>query len=464
MHTSSPVVLVLAVASTVLYWQYDYLQEHIKETYMDEIFHVPQVQRYCSGHYATWDPKLTTPPGLYVISHSLSFVWEGLGYHGCTLSALRSINAVFSIGLFLVLYRLLAHTHPLPTVTRSLYALALTWFPILFFFNGLYYTDNGSTFFVFLCYLLIKERWYWCAGWAGSISVTFRQTNIIWVAFFMVLAIVQCLQEAEKKNLITTTLYNPLCKDIKQPMDMVHSLSSLIVGVTLNLRLVLSRMIVFIMTMIGFVVFLIWNGGIVLGDRSNHIAGYHVPQLFYFSSFLSVFMAPWMLSISNIEKVISYFKSPKRVILYLVQLALSVYAVHKFTYEHPFLLSDNRHYTFYLWKNVYRYHWAVRYALTPFYLISQIINVYSINANMSFLTALGYAFSLILTLIPSPLLEFRYFILPFLFYALHLRPTLIRTGIALVVYGSMNSILAYLFVHSTFEWPNEPGVVQRFMW
>jgi hypothetical protein len=29
----------------------------------DEFFHVPQAQRYCDGDY-TWDPKITTPPGL----------------------------------------------------------------------------------------------------------------------------------------------------------------------------------------------------------------------------------------------------------------------------------------------------------------------------------------------------------------------------------------------------------------
>lgn len=29
----------------------------------DEFFHIPQAQLYCEGDY-TWDPKITTPPGL----------------------------------------------------------------------------------------------------------------------------------------------------------------------------------------------------------------------------------------------------------------------------------------------------------------------------------------------------------------------------------------------------------------
>lgn len=30
----------------------------------DEPFHIPQAQAYCRGEYLTWDPKITTPPGL----------------------------------------------------------------------------------------------------------------------------------------------------------------------------------------------------------------------------------------------------------------------------------------------------------------------------------------------------------------------------------------------------------------
>ncbi|KAM3581390.1 glucosyltransferase [Umbelopsis sp. WA50703] len=36
----------------------------VKDPYMDEIFHVPQAQRYCKGEFWTWDPMITTPPGL----------------------------------------------------------------------------------------------------------------------------------------------------------------------------------------------------------------------------------------------------------------------------------------------------------------------------------------------------------------------------------------------------------------
>ena len=40
--------------------------KYASDAYMDEIFHVPQTQRFCRGDFKTWDPKITTFPGLYL--------------------------------------------------------------------------------------------------------------------------------------------------------------------------------------------------------------------------------------------------------------------------------------------------------------------------------------------------------------------------------------------------------------
>ena len=32
----------------------------------DEIFHIPQAQEYCRANFRSWDPMITTPPGLSV--------------------------------------------------------------------------------------------------------------------------------------------------------------------------------------------------------------------------------------------------------------------------------------------------------------------------------------------------------------------------------------------------------------
>jgi hypothetical protein len=40
----------------------------LAKDWQDEVFHVRQAQIYCCGNFRTWDPKITTPPGLYVQS------------------------------------------------------------------------------------------------------------------------------------------------------------------------------------------------------------------------------------------------------------------------------------------------------------------------------------------------------------------------------------------------------------
>ena len=41
------------------------------QPYMDEIFHIPQAQKYCNGTFDSWDPKITTLPGLYLFSSGI---------------------------------------------------------------------------------------------------------------------------------------------------------------------------------------------------------------------------------------------------------------------------------------------------------------------------------------------------------------------------------------------------------
>lgn len=91
---------------------------------------------------------------------------------------------------------------------------------------------------------------------------------------------------------------------------------------------------------------------------------------------------------------------------------------------------------------------------------------FELAQHTSFLVSLGYIVALILTLVPSPLLEFRYFIIPFLFYMVHIPPPnqVSRTVVALVFYTLIHCVTMYLFLYRPFTWENEPNALQRFMW
>lgn len=56
-----PGLVFLMVAG--LYWQIA-VHVWVPNPYLDEIFHIPQAQKYCQGRWLEWDDKITTPPGL----------------------------------------------------------------------------------------------------------------------------------------------------------------------------------------------------------------------------------------------------------------------------------------------------------------------------------------------------------------------------------------------------------------
>lgn len=153
-----------------------------------------------------------------------------LSYDLCTVNALRFTNILFAIGLYYVLQSLITTLSPRSTLWKAqLYALALAWFPINFFFNFVYYTDPGSAFLVLWSYLLVKQQRYTLAGIIGMISLTFRQTNVIWLCLFTVVTIVDTLSAIETSNKkddnsSTAILFNPSCSSLSSPSKRLSNL------------------------------------------------------------------------------------------------------------------------------------------------------------------------------------------------------------------------------------------------
>ena len=79
--------------------------------YMDEVFHIPQVQKYCEHRFNEWDPMITTLPGLYFCSwlfvEALAVVLKQDVKIICMPLFLRMINIVFNMGNIWVMYRIL---------------------------------------------------------------------------------------------------------------------------------------------------------------------------------------------------------------------------------------------------------------------------------------------------------------------------------------------------------------------
>ena len=101
------------------------------------------------------------------------------------------------------------------------------------------------------------------------------------------------------------------------------------------------------------------------------------------------------------------------------------HALGLWSYQHPFVRDDNRHFTFYLWRRVLAIK-AVRQALAPVYVCAAVLSASRIAASHEIPT-LGWAWVSLwavasaIVLVPSRLLEPRYFLVPVTLALLHTR-------------------------------------------
>jgi len=168
----------------------------VPDPYLDEVFHIPQAQAYWAGNWTTWDPKITTPPALYLFSSLLDGVRKPMANSiEQTTTDLRSTN-------FWLLYLLLISLYILNTLRRKeqhgeevlQMEFNIILFPLFFFFSGLYYTDLFSAFTVVATYICWAagtkspgDRWKWQLTHVvlGLVAVGTRQTNIFWVSGYL---------------------------------------------------------------------------------------------------------------------------------------------------------------------------------------------------------------------------------------------------------------------------------------
>ncbi|CAJ0593233.1 unnamed protein product [Cylicocyclus nassatus] len=378
---------------------------YVPEPYMDEIFHIRQTRRYCNGDW-TWDPMITTPPALYL-----------LGMPFCGFE--RYTNSVL-VALTFVGFCRFRRMFTTDSVHTS--ALVALLFPVLFHSSLLFYTDLLSVCAVVWGFSLDSPL---LSSLSFGVAVLTRQTNIVWAGFSAAIRLFRGI-------------------DTSKPFSsLFHSLISL------------SS---FIILALSFVIFVFINGGIVLGDASAHHPRLHLSQLLYLALFIAIHA--WPHALPRVAKLVPQLARPLPILL-VVPIAL---AAQYFAYDHPYLIADNRHVTFYLWR------WWLsksvrRVLLTPIFL-SSFIFMLELCAHLSPLSRILFTLCSFAVVVPAHLIEPRYFIVPYVLWRLCAKTSTNRLLIAAEVISQaiVFSSVFYLFLFKPFEWANEPGAKQRFMW
>ncbi|KAK4110307.1 glycosyltransferase family 59 protein [Canariomyces notabilis] len=524
---------------------------YVPEPYLDEVFHIPQAQTYCAGRFWDWDDKITTPPGLYLLAalyHKASLFAE------CTPFALRASNLFATLLIFplaaqcrqLIEARCAEQKGEQPTPNVSFYsyhtALNTTFFPVIFFFSALYYTDVVSTFVVLAAYrnhlLRLGSRRPSFLNdiltvVLGVFALFMRQTNVFWVVVYMggLEAVHAVLSAKPVAQGFLSTVHDPPLNEAG-PEDWVLCLLSLAVAGLRYPGRVLRQIWPHITILALFVAFVAWNGGVVLGDKSNHVATVHLAQMLYIWPLFAFFSAPLFIpsAVSLITHPLRHFRgsgagasklsTPINAAYTAVTLILSLAIIKYNTIIHPFTLADNRHYMFYVFRYTILRSPARRFALVAAYTLcrwlvwdtlagkgattspSQIpVQDLSLldstssppsTAPPSTSTAILLFLTTALSLVTAPLVEPRYFILPWVFYRL-LVPAQknqaplpaagwwgwlgklgqkydLRLVLETVWFLAVNAGTMYMFLFRGFYWRGEDGGllddgrVQRFMW
>ncbi|CEO95483.1 Dol-P-Glc:Glc(2)Man(9)GlcNAc(2)-PP-Dol alpha-1,2-glucosyltransferase [Plasmodiophora brassicae] len=423
------VVAACAAVAAVTYVSIRWVNATVPDPYMDEPFHAGQTVTYLRGRWTEWDPKITTLPGLYVAS---VIMCRAMPWIDCEqVTSLRMLNVFWVTALFLCLYHLLSLLNT--TSSRAvLKALEIMTHPVLAFHSLLFYTDVPSLTMVLLTWIAVRHDRMVAGGIAGLAAVCFRQTNIIWVAWAALQVIVATYHaqasQAAKKWLLPHFILWAL-RNVQQLFKVLFPIIA--VGIV-------------------FAAFVVANGSIVVGDRTNHVAVVHLPQLLYFCAFACVFMWRLPRHLPNLPLIAAL--AP-----------LAILAVHYKTYAHPFILSDNRHYTFYAWKNFFqRYSWF-RYAVIPVYLLAVDMIVRIIGTSRPFLWQAFYWICTAACLVPSPLIDTRYFIVPFVVIQLEETQLSIRAiSWRILANCSVHLVVLCVFLLRPFTWAD--GSTARFMW
>ncbi|SOV07737.1 Dol-P-Glc:Glc(2)Man(9)GlcNAc(2)-PP-Dol alpha-1,2-glucosyltransferase [Ustilago sp. UG-2017a] len=575
--------------------------------YIDEIFHIPQAQLFCSAlpHFSTtsvgglwerlgdveYDSKLTTPPGLYAISVGLAKLLPG--WRCDDVAWLRSTNLAMVLTLPVLVGRILRQNEaqqessspsipatlllvaptkaewvqkkavprteiqtlqqkakteapptpdgpnddqppsvPIPTIAvgerreqltlplrakrkeATPYDMALAstiaFLPPLWFFGFLYYTDVASVWLTLACLTLFNDLDPSKSTVSTSIllaltsilAVMVRQTNLVWVMYCAgraTLTAIQTLQPERNRG----------------DEGLVDELTRLFKTVTRREfgKVVGKNLFPLLPMLFGCIAFIRWNGSIVLGDKTNHQAGLHLPQLGYFllfSSFFALFpllhtfytppsssrSLPSILVKTSMQAIKTVwdaaFGSPTKTAVFTVLFTLAWAGVDNFIIDHPFLLADNRHYTFYLWR-IFRRPLRLgggtmvlqpRFLAVPAYVFAVYAWGLALgNRGNGGLKGVLLVGAVVATLVPSPLVEVRYYLIPYILLRLAIeakgggdgrrdgRVRWMFLGLELGLYASVNAVTVVLFAGRSFEWAPEAvdvsrgeSTIMRFIW
>lgn len=164
-------------------------------------------------------------------------------------------------------------------------------------------------------------------------------------------------------------------------------------------------------------------------------------------------------------KIVDAFKSIftwKGIFGLIILSAVMAVVIRYNTIVHPYLLADNRHYTFYVWNRLYGKHMLVRYLLIPVYIFGVFVICKSLNGSIG--SKIFFVISTVLTICLQSLLEVRYFLIPFLILRLQSRNVSRKCSVLEILINLIiNYVTFMIFFTREIKWTDFEEA-QRLIW
>ena len=401
--TLSPLFLValLVVGSLLLGYN---IMTHLDVGLGDENVHRFQINWFIKGRFEIFKyiPMLPLYHGVVAAIAKLT------GLHG--LDGLRFAHMLFAVGVIPAMYALVRCFHPTEAMSRTL---LLVFVPFLFPLFFITYTDLPSLMFVLL---MVERAWKKCYLWAAAlalVAVLMRTPNIIWVAFTTSMILLNTAKEMSVGIRLKT---NGAQRGL---LDKPFLLA--------GLRRISGFLVVFAL----FIVFVVINGGVAIGDAEQHPVSYNPSNLYFFLLVAFVLFLPFC-----VEQVPDIYRLLRKH-WWIIGLLILVFFYYFYTYEHPHKynrtsLKYYRHNLFIHYTSDYFYIRIASFFPMAWMALSFVTGVRKSEYGSTLLLILPFA---LLSFIPLPLIEHRYYVVTLtLFLAIRPRMSAWSTGATLTAF------------------------------
>lgn len=360
----------------------------------DEWHHWPQIQRFVHGQWII-NPSITVIPGYHALVALLLNLTGGE-----TLTFARVMNVLICWPSVVITYLITRHLHnEVQAPIRSLqYFLCPAFFPFFF----LVYTDIFGLFIVMVAFLLaLAGRPNW-SGAAVIAAFLVRQTTIVWGSFFAWMTITNATHQGK-----------PTASSWGRKLLMFAAAASLSFG------------------------FFVINGGVAIGDAESHQASVNPTQVFFALVFLFVALLP--LQVRYFARVFQLFRKP---MVSLGVIAGFVGLISIYDTGHPYN-SNVGELSLFLRNNFIA---AVNQS-PPLFITAYFAAVWALLTLcvMPLKSTRFYAvYPLsIIALLPSDLIETRYYLIPLFFVLVLRKPETPMWEHGLVAYYAVTTLLLF---------------------